>query len=602
MRDAIKVKRKAEDFLRRGDSNRAVQLLATHLDKNPKNKIIRNFAIEILLANGSFGSALLLICGGLELSPEDVKLRKHFSQQFRSVVFNTNTQERGLAEAEHFMRILGPTLERAIKEQWDTQLSNLIKPASSLVFNAYIDLLTLSSSCEAETALRHPRVRSFMEESLLLTVLEFGTAYTVELERLLVMVRMFGLNWVASYEPLDAGQVSFFQFLSMACSYSEYCWSISNKEIELIEKLLKVLKESPPQRDKVTRSILAVLGCYMPLTDDLNLGEDILKSRHVFWKAHAEWEMKEIALAKSIDESAKIQDPVSEMVSAQYEENPYPRWRGLLQSSSKRYELREYLAMQFPSFPPNLNLPERAQNILIAGCGTGKHAVLNAHNIKASEIIGIDLSSRSLAYACLKAEEHRLENIRFLKCDILNVASLGRSFDFIDSVGVIHHMNHPEAGLNALHSVLKPRGIMRIGLYSDSARTAVSNARRYVEENAFTKKPQGIRQAIANLEASHPAKDIVKAHDFFTASGFRDLVMHEMEHCFRITDLKELVKKSGLRLIGFGSLPPKYMALYSTEYPDDPTRSNWSYLNKFEQKHPGAFTEMYVMWLTPCGK
>ena len=55
----------------------------------------------------------------------------------------------------------------------------------------------------------------------------------------------------------------------------------------------------------------------------------------------------------------------------------------------------------------------------------------------------------------------------------MKLRSIGRKFDIISSMGVLHHLAEPIAGLRELLSLLRPGGFMRIGLYSESARQEV---------------------------------------------------------------------------------------------------------------------------------
>ena len=57
-------------------------------------------------------------------------------------------------------------------------------------------------------------------------------------------------------------------------------------------------------------------------------------------------------------------------------------------------------------------------NVLVAG-GTGQHAITTATKYKNSFITAIDLSSKSLGYAKRKANELKIDNINFIKMDIL---------------------------------------------------------------------------------------------------------------------------------------------------------------------------------------
>ena len=81
----------------------------------------------------------------------------------------------------------------------------------------------------------------------------------------------------------------------------------------------------------------------------------------------------------------------------------------------------------------------------------------------------VDLSLASLAYAQRKSNELSFTNIDYLQADILHLHQLGKEFDIIESVGVLHHMDEPMAGWRVLVDLLKPGGLMKIGLYSEFA-------------------------------------------------------------------------------------------------------------------------------------
>ena len=71
-----------------------------------------------------------------------------------------------------------------------------------------------------------------------------------------------------------------------------------------------------------------------------------------------------------------------------------------------------------------------------------------------------------------------VENVEFAHADIMKAAAIDRSFDFIDLSGVLHHLGDPWAGWRALLSLLRPGGIMQVGLYSELARKNVVAAAR----------------------------------------------------------------------------------------------------------------------------
>src|SRR5690606_7260716 len=111
--------------------------------------------------------------------------------------------------------------------------------------------------------------------------------------------------------------------------------------------------------------------------------------------------------------------------------------------------------------------PVRALN---AGCGTGQHPIDMALRIADLDLLAIDLSLASLAYARRKAHDMGLANIRFAQADILQMGGHPDRFDLIESTGVLHHLRDPEAGLAILAGLLAPGGIMRLALYSEAGR------------------------------------------------------------------------------------------------------------------------------------
>ena len=49
------------------------------------------------------------------------------------------------------------------------------------------------------------------------------------------------------------------------------------------------------------------------------------------------------------------------------------------------------------------------------------------------------------------------------------------SFDYINSIGVLHHLKEPIAGLKVLGSLLKSSGILHIFIYSERGRWEIKN-------------------------------------------------------------------------------------------------------------------------------
>ena len=116
--------------------------------------------------------------------------------------------------------------------------------------------------------------------------------------------------------------------------------------------------------------------------------------------------------------------------------------------------------------------------ILDAGCGTGVTAQYLSHlNPQAKHFDALDLSGEALKVARERAERAGLvgkpNNAVFHHMSLYDVASLGRHYDFINCVGVLHHLPDPARGLRALCERLKPGGIMHIFVYSALGRREI---------------------------------------------------------------------------------------------------------------------------------
>src|SRR6185437_13327844 len=107
------------------------------------------------------------------------------------------------------------------------------------------------------------------------------------------------------------------------------------------------------------------------------------------------------------------------------------------------------------------------------------------------------LSRPSLAYAMRKSAELAIANIEYAQADILELAPSGREFDFISSVGVLHHLADPAAGWRRLVALLRAGGYMQVGFYSEAARREVVAARAFIAGRGESPDPGGIRRSRA---------------------------------------------------------------------------------------------------------
>jgi len=289
-----------------------------------------------------------------------------------------------------------------------------------------------------------------------------------------------------------------------------------------------------------------------------------------------------------------IDDDVSMQVRGQYEENPYPRWVHAA-LADKPIALDEHLRHQFPSAPFRpLGNPDGI-DILVAGCGTGRHPIEVAHKYKVTRILAVDLSLSSLCYAKRKTPPAVADKIEYAQADILKLESIGRSFDLVDASGVLHHLSDVKAGWCVLLKVLRPGGFMRVGLYSELARRRIVAARTFVRERGYHPTADEIRRCRQDLLDSS-LKDVARAGDFFSTSECRDLLFHVQEHRLTIPEIKSFIAENGLMFIGF-EFAPRMMQYYRDLLGGDRFLRDLDLWHRLETEKPDTFAGMYQFWL-----
>lgn len=104
--------------------------------------------------------------------------------------------------------------------------------------------------------------------------------------------------------------------------------------------------------------------------------------------------------------------------------------------------------------------------ILDAGCGTGYKSLELAVANPGARVVGVDLSEDSVELAKQRLAFHKVDNVEFHAIPLEELQSLGLQFDYINADEVLYLIPDPIAGLKAMRSVLKPRGILRTNFHS----------------------------------------------------------------------------------------------------------------------------------------
>jgi SAM-dependent methyltransferase len=214
-------------------------------------------------------------------------------------------------------------------------------------------------------------------------------------------------------------------------------------------------------------------------------------------------------------------------------------------------------------------------------------------------MLAIDLSLASLGLAKRMADKLNLTHVEFAQADILQLPSLGRTFNVIDSTGVLHHLGDPTAGWRALESILRPGGIMRIGLYSELARQVIVLARKEIAARRYgqsAKEIRRFRQEIIAMDKEAPIRKVVNSIDFFSLSECRDLLFHVQEHRFTLPQIARFLNENDLVFLGF-DLPLEVIEQYNKRFPEDEAATNLDLWDQFEEENPDTFVQMYQFWV-----
>lgn len=405
---------------------------------------------------------------------------------------------------------------------------------------------------------------------------------------------------------LDDEEVGAAAVLALQCSNNEYVYYTDGEERHRLKALTESIGEkacSAGSPAHVLESDLLVYAMYdriATLPCRAVLGQVPLEGwsqrlRPVISKTLKE-PLEEERLKPEIPSLAMTDDATSQAVRSQYEENPYPRWQRL--SNIAQTRISRVLKKSFPHFTPPRFLDDTVR-ILVAGCGTGRQPIAAALAYPDSEILAVDLSKSSLAYATRMAELHGVENVRFMQGDILGLRHLEQTFDVILSSGVLHHMEDPLAGWRVLTALLREDGLMNIALYSAKARRAVTAARDVIKTRRLgaTKADiRGLRRSILTRQYGEELREVTEFKDFYSLSECRDLLFHVREHQFTCPRLKEALSRLGLEFIGFEFSGTDTVNRYREHFPEDATMTDLDRWDRFEDLHPETFRAMYHFW------
>jgi tetratricopeptide (TPR) repeat protein/SAM-dependent methyltransferase len=498
-----------------------------------------------------------------------------------------------------------PFLVRALSEPWGMPADLMPIAAAMIRLTPGIEEAIATARLPLSEPFTPSAAAAVSGDALLHAALAAAPIPDLDLERFLISARRALLAAAAGTAPereQGRGLLAFHCALAQQCFITEYIYDCASNELERAAALRTRLVAALDGDAAIPVRWLAAVASYFPL----HALPDTRRLLDRTWPDEArallalqvEAPLAELECRATIPRLTSIDDGVSSQVGALYEANPYPRWVRASVIDEPR-PLDDMLRRTFPlaRFRP---LDKGSDiDVLVAGCGTGQHPICTAQTYPAARLLAIDLSMASLCYAKRKATELGLDTIEFAQADITRLGGFDRRFDVIEAVGVLHHLAHPMEGWRTLLGLLRPGGVMRIGLYSELARRDVVRARDFIAAGGYGSSPEEIRRCRRDLieaDGGTAFASLAGFGDFFGTSPCRDLLFHVQEHRLSLEAIEPFLDENGLRFLGF-TLERPVLDAYRRRFPDDPAATDLRRWQALEIENPDIFRSMYQFWI-----
>jgi SAM-dependent methyltransferase len=173
--------------------------------------------------------------------------------------------------------------------------------------------------------------------------------------------------------------------------------------------------------------------------------------------------------------------------------------------------------------------------VLELGCGTGQLSLFLAGADRT--IVGADLSRASLELAREAAARYGLSDVHFVETDLRAPGLRRDAFDVVICSGVLHHTPDPRASFACVARLVRPGGVLVIGLY-----------------NAYARLPLRLRRAIARLTRYRwipwdPVLRDRRSQPARREAWVRDQYRHVEEHRHTLAEVQAWFRENGVEYV-----------------------------------------------------
>ena len=257
-------------------------------------------------------------------------------------------------------------------------------------------------------------------------------------------------------------------------------------------------------------------------------------------------------------------DAATPVVSDFYNRFPYPgdplqdgpppgyNWRWCLESVNAAVR-GAIPALENAASPPR---------ILDAGCGTGVSTDYLCHLNPGADVLAVDISAGALDLARERLNRsggaQQVRSLRQEERSLLDLNGEG-PFDYINSVGVLHHLREPLAGLKALAALLADDGLMHLFLYANAGRWEIHRTQKALTRLGVGQDSEALRLGRELFDVLPDSNRLRRNHeqrwliDTAADANFADMYLHPQESSYDLESLFALIEASGLSFVGFSN-------------------------------------------------
>ncbi|MCW6037214.1 methyltransferase domain-containing protein [Spirulina subsalsa FACHB-351] len=262
----------------------------------------------------------------------------------------------------------------------------------------------------------------------------------------------------------------------------------------------------------------------------------------------------------SDNKSQPINPELMDKIRQQFDFGPYPRVA--LEVDPKQFIDRLYTHnLTTAHYLRNQQvISSENRTILDVGCGTGFTSLILAEANPKAQVIGIDISPKSIELAQKRIEYHgKQDQCEFHVLSLEQLPQLPYEFDYINCDEVLYILPDQVAALNQLKAQLKPTGIIRANLHSYAQRFRIFQVQKMFNMMGFMDKEVDDTDIETVIDIMQSLKDnvIIKtstwSEDYADESKRKELVIENYlfkgDKGYEVADIFNFLDQSDLEFI-----------------------------------------------------